>query len=128
MKTFFKNTRHRSTDIPEVVARQISIGFKRRHEDNGNLQTNKGAASAWGMPNYILDFNQGEDSFTVLAHVEELQRQYSLSKSRRNTTLIKQLMDKTFPDCCNMLIKEMGPIGEVIEKHPLLYCEEEVTL
>ena len=46
MKTLFKNTRHRSTDVLEVVARQISIVFKRRHDDNGNLQTNKGAASA----------------------------------------------------------------------------------
>ena len=51
MKIFFKNTCHESTDTPEVVARRISIDFKRSHEDiNGNLQTNKGAASAWGMP------------------------------------------------------------------------------
>ena len=128
MKTFFKNTRHRSTDIPEVVARRISIGFKRRHEDNGNLQTNKGAASVWGMPNYMPDFNQGEDSFTALTHMEELQRSYSLSKSRRNITLIKQLMEKTFPDRCNVLIKEMSPTGDMIVKYPLLCCEEEVTL
>ena len=125
MKTFCKNTCHRSTDIPEGVARRISIGFKRIHEDNGNLQTNKGAAAAWGMPNYMPNFNQGEDSFTVLAHVEELQRQYSLNKSRRNAALIKRLMDKTFPDHRNMLINEMSPIGEVIEKYPLLCCEEE---
>ena len=81
MKTFFKNMCHRSTDIPEVVARRTSIGFKRRHEDiNGTLQTNKDAASAWGMPNYMPAFHQGEDSFpSELTHVEELQRQYSLS-------------------------------------------------
>ena len=51
MKIFFKNTCQRSNDIPEVVARRISIDFKRRHEDmNGNLQKNKGAACTWGMP------------------------------------------------------------------------------
>lgn len=107
MKIFFKNTCHRSTDIPGVVARRISIGFKRRHEDhNGNFQTSKGAASAWGMPNYRPVFNQGEDSFTVLAQVEEFQRQYSLSKSQKNATMIKRLVDKTFPDHRNLLSRK----------------------
>ena len=40
LKPYFKSTCHRSTDILEVVAKQISlIGIKRRHEDiNENLQ------------------------------------------------------------------------------------------
>ena len=99
MKTFFKNTRHKSTDIAEVIA-------KRKHEDiNENLQTNKGAASAFGIPNYMPAFNQGEGAFPVLAHVEELQKQYNLNKNRKIAPLIKRLMDKTFPDRCNMFIK-----------------------
>ena len=40
LKTYFKITHNKSTDILEVVAKQISlIGIKRKHEDiNGNLQ------------------------------------------------------------------------------------------
>ena len=55
--------------------------YTKRHEYiTGNLQTNKGAASPWGMPNYMPAFHRGEDSFPLkMTHVEELQRQYSLS-------------------------------------------------
>ena len=45
----------------------------------------------------------------------------------RNAPFTKQLMDKTFPDCCNVLIKEMRPTADVITKYSLLCCEEEIT-
>lgn len=45
----------------------------------------------------------------------------------RNAPFIKRLMDKTFLDCCNVLIKEMRPTADVITKYSLLCCEEEIT-
>lgn len=71
MKTHFKNTHHRNTDISEVVAKQIlHIGIKRRHEDiNEKMQKNKGAASFWGMLNYMPAFDSGKDDFSKQTHV-----------------------------------------------------------
>ena len=44
MKTYFKNTRSRSS-VPKVTTKRNICGKKRRHDDSG-------ASSAWGMVNY----------------------------------------------------------------------------
>ena len=52
-------------------------------------------------------------------HAEELRKQFSLSKNRKNcqnADLIKVLMNKTFPDRRFMLIQEMLLISDVVEK------------
>ena len=111
MKTYFKNTRSRSS-VPEVTAKRNICGKKRRHDDSG-------ASSAWGMANYKPVFDQGEDEFSMYDHAEELRKQFSLSKNRKNrqnADLIKVLMNKTFPDRRFMLIQEMLLISDVVEK------------
>ena len=64
-------------------------------------------------------------------HAEELRKQFSLSKNRKNrqnADLIKVLMNKTFPDRRFMLIQEMLLISDVVEKYSVLCSEEQVCM
>ena len=83
-----------------------------------------------GMVIYKPVFDQGEDEFSMHDHAEELRKQFSLSKKRQNADLdlIKELMNKTFPDRRFMLPEEMLLIPDIVEKHPLLCSEEQVSM
>ena len=59
MKTYLKDTWSRSS-VPEVKAKRNICIKKRRHDDSS-------ASSAWGMVNYKLVFDKGENEF--LMHV-----------------------------------------------------------
>ena len=117
MKTYFKNTRSRSS-VPEVTAKRNICGKKRRHDDSG-------ASSAWGMANYKPVFDQGEDEFSMYDHAEELRKQFSSSKNPQNADLLKVLMNKTFRDRRLMLIEKMLLISDVVEKYQVLCFKEQ---
>ena len=120
MKTYFKNTRSRSS-VPEITTKRNICGKNRRHDDSG-------ASSAWGMVNYKPVFDQGEDEFSMYDHAEELRKHFSLSKNCQNADLIKVLMNKAFPDCRFMLVEEMLLISDVVEKYPGFCSEEQVCM
>ena len=123
LQTYFKNSRRRTHNIPEILSRQR----KRKGNEDTPIPTKK---SCWllGVPNYLPIFPEGKNENTMTNHSQRLQKEAKITEEMRNNTLIKTLMDLTFADRRKMIVKDIVKVNVVIEKYPLLCIEEEVLI
>ena len=92
LRTYFKNSRRRTHNIPDILSRQTKKG----NEDTP-MPTRK-SCWLWGVPNYLPIFSKRGDENTMTKYSQRLQKEAKITKERTNNTLIKTLVDLTFAD------------------------------
>ena len=129
LRTCFKNSRAKIEDNPEILAKRTKL-LKRKSQcsdvDDDILQSK--VIKQWGVPHFLPPFPDGEDEGTMSAHAEKLKGEHRLIKERRDVRLIRALMDITFADRRNMIVKKFVRIDELVSKYPLLCSEDQVFI
>jgi len=123
LRTYFKNTRGKNKE--NIPQKKKTFGKKRASEEC-NGEPLKKAARAWGVANYLPDREAGEDDGTQQSYIEKMASISDQAVHRRSKEQVLFMMGKTFPDRRNMIVQKMAKVSDVIQKYPLLACEEEV--
>lgn len=127
LRTYFKNTRGKTRDHPEMMQKQAIFGKKRGAENHGEAPLLKKTNKAWGVVNYLPEREIGEDDATQAAFVKKLQDQATLLSHRQDSqTIIDLAMRKTFPDRRKKIITEMALLDDVLTYYPQLANESQV--
>ena len=122
LRTYFKNSKRRTHNIPDILSRQTKTG----NEDTP-IPTRK-SCWLWGVPNYLPVFSKRGDENTITKYSQRLQKEAKITKERTNNTLIKTLVDLTFADQRRMIVKDLVKINVFIEKYHLLCIDEGVLI
>ena len=80
------------------------------------------------MKSFLPVLPEVEDAFTWDRYQSELKEQSGLMKDRRNSELIKRLMDKTYPYRRHVIIKEVIRLKDLLNKFPLIRTREQVHI
>ena len=127
VKSYFKNHRFRHKhDIPEIIEKKKIYGKRKLDQDVENEISVKKAC--FGVKSFLPVLPEVEDAFTWDRYQSELKEQSGLMKDRRNSELIKRLMDKTYPYRRHVIIKEVIRLKDLLNKFPLIRTREQVHI
>ena len=82
----------------------------------------------FGVNIFLPVLPEGENAFTWNRYQGELKDQSCLRKDRRNSELIKRLMDKTFSYRRHVIIKGVLRLKDLFDKFPLIRIREQVHI
>ena len=123
MITRFKNGR-RGIDAqhPDVMSR------KRKHASN-KPNLNKSKSYMFGVTGYCPPTVPGEDETSFNSHINTINQQSRMVKSKRNLVKLNNAMDKSFSKRRQELVSgELNKITQLREKYPVLFEEIEVII
>ena len=110
MVTYYKNHRFRcKLEIPVILQKQSIYGKQKSDKESTGPAKKK---HIWGIPNFLLSLPEGEGEHLIAHHCRTLKSQSALPQERRNKDTVSALMEKTFPDRCQMLVDEFKHINE----------------
>ncbi|XP_072016020.1 uncharacterized protein [Amphiura filiformis] len=84
------------------------------------------AENIWGIKNYLPGRPFGEDDTTIGIHIASLKTEHK--KKRQDASLIKQLMDITFADRREAIVKKQWKISKIKSEYPCLFDEDEIMM
>ena len=114
--------------IPEVLSKHAIIGKRKSDSDDLPHATVKRGVMAWGVENYLPSLQDGDDQNTISANRVRLAGQFNITEEKRDPHIITILMNLTFSDRRQLLIRQMFTIREVIDLYPILQYERQVYL
>ena len=121
LRTYFKNSRKWAPDIPKIMVKK-----KWKLYNNDKHQEKVKVYRSCGKPNFLPVFPDGEDEETMKDHSERLRQKSRISKEKRDTAAINNLMVITFSHWRHLLITDIEKLSKVIDLYPILCDEEQV--